>query len=241
MSEPVKTSKRLKAYFFEGVMIFLAVLLGFFAENMREETADGNREKQFIRSLIDNLKADSIVFVNRDSALHDRIAFMDTLNNFLTNKQENRKAEAYLMARYATRTTKYKPGQSTLNYLSNSSIYASISDSEVKANIQRYESNANLLQSLIQTEEDQGLLLYPLISQVFDAAIFLKIKQVGNRFEKPKGNPALLPSDPIAVNQLVYHLYLRRSQFYSQATTQNTLESERRELVRFLEQKYTLR
>jgi hypothetical protein len=237
MAEP---NKQLKSYLFEGLMIFLAVLLGFFAENMRENVADKNREKHFINSLIENLRVDSMVFVNRDSALHDRIAFMDTLNRLLTNKQVNRNTEAYLMARYATRTTKYKPGQSTLNYLSNSSIYTSIADSEVKRNIQRYESNANLLQNLIKTEEDQGLLLYPLLSQVFDAAIFLKIKQVGNRFERPEGNPALLPADPIVINQLVYHLYLRRSQFYSQATTQNTLETERRELIRFLEQKYNV-
>lgn len=240
MAEPIKTNKQLKGYLFEGLMIFLAVLLGFFAENMRENASDKNKERQFIKSLIENLKVDSIVFVNRDSALHDRIAFMDTLNSLLTKRQENRNAEAYLMARYATRTTSFKPGQSTLNYLSNSSIYTSIADSEVKRNIQRYEGRANLLQNLIKTEEDQGLLLYPLISKVFDAAIFLKIRQIGDRFEKPEGNPALLPPDAIAINQLVYHLYLRRSQCYSQATTQNNLQIERRELVRFLEQKYTL-
>lgn len=42
---PIKKVKPFKTYLFEGLMIFLAVLLGFFAENMREEYADKNREK----------------------------------------------------------------------------------------------------------------------------------------------------------------------------------------------------
>lgn len=246
MNEPVlpaHSPKKYTTYLLEGLMIFLAVLMGFFAENLREEKADLNKERQFIQSLVENLKADSITFINRDSALRQRIVFMDTLNYLLTTHQKNRNAEAYLLARFATRITQFKPGQSTLNYLSKSNAYASIADGDVKNSIQTYEEEANWMQNLIKVEEDQGLLLYSLIPQVFDASVFLTMNQTGfqlNSFKMPKGNPPLLTDNPLAINQLVYHLYLRRSQFYSQTITLNRLEKKRKELIMFLEEKYAL-
>lgn len=240
---PTQPTKKYTSYIFEGLMIFLAVLMGFFAENLREEKAELNKERQFIRSLVENLKADSITFINRDSALRQRIAFMDTLNYLLATRQKNRNAEAYLLARFATRITQFKPGQSTLNYLSKSNTYASIADGDVKNSIQTYEEEANWMQNLIKVEEDQGLLLYPLIAQIFDASVFLTMNQTGfhlSSFKMPTGNPPLLSDNPLVINQLVYHLYLRRSQFFSQTITQNRLEKKRRELITFLEDKYAL-
>lgn len=246
MSEPIpptQPTKKYTSYIFEGLMIFLAVLMGFFAENLREENTESNKERQFIKSLIENLKTDSVTFINRDSALRQRIVFMDTLNYLLTTRQKNRNAEAYLLARFATRITQFKPGQSTLNYLSKSNAYASIADGDVKNSIQTYEEEANWMQNLIKVEEDQGLLLYSLIPQVFDASVFLTMNQTGfqlNSFKMPTGNPSLLTDNPLAINQLVYHLYLRRSQFYSQTITQKRLEKKRIELIAFLEEKYGL-
>ena len=43
-------------------MIFLAVTLGFFAENLRENISDHKKEKEFIKSLTDDLKKDTAEF-----------------------------------------------------------------------------------------------------------------------------------------------------------------------------------
>ena len=53
-------------------MIFLAVTLGFFAENLREHFADSNKEKIYVNGLTRDLKADSsfinimVDFINND-------------------------------------------------------------------------------------------------------------------------------------------------------------------------------
>jgi hypothetical protein len=39
-------------------MIFLAVTLGFFAENIREHLSDSAKEKEYIESLVQDLKLD---------------------------------------------------------------------------------------------------------------------------------------------------------------------------------------
>jgi hypothetical protein len=50
--------KNFKEYFLEFLMIFLAVTLGFFAENIREHLSDSAKEKEYIESLVQDLKLD---------------------------------------------------------------------------------------------------------------------------------------------------------------------------------------
>src|SRR4051812_47853018 len=51
--------KNWKEYFLEFVMIFLAVTLGFFAEGLRENISDNKKEKEYIKSFIQNLQDDT--------------------------------------------------------------------------------------------------------------------------------------------------------------------------------------
>jgi hypothetical protein len=51
--------KKIKEYLLEGVMIFLAVSMGFIAENIRENLMKHEKEKILIESFIQNLKVDT--------------------------------------------------------------------------------------------------------------------------------------------------------------------------------------
>lgn len=52
--------KHWREYFLEFLMIFLAVTLGFFAENLREHISESNKEKVFAGSLYADFKTDTI-------------------------------------------------------------------------------------------------------------------------------------------------------------------------------------
>jgi hypothetical protein len=47
-------------YFFEFLMLFLAVFCGFIAENWREQLKEHKREKEFIHSIVEDLKSDTL-------------------------------------------------------------------------------------------------------------------------------------------------------------------------------------
>src|SRR5665213_2831004 len=49
-----------KEYLLEGLMIFLAVFMGFIAENIREKISDHEREKQYMESLVKDLASDTV-------------------------------------------------------------------------------------------------------------------------------------------------------------------------------------
>ena len=55
---PHVEKKGLKEYFLEFLMIFLAVTLGFFAENIREHFVDKTHEKEYIHSFYEDLSND---------------------------------------------------------------------------------------------------------------------------------------------------------------------------------------
>ena len=56
---PHVEKKNFKEYFLEFLMIFLAVTLGFFAENIRESIVKKEKEKHYIENIIADLKTDT--------------------------------------------------------------------------------------------------------------------------------------------------------------------------------------
>ena len=62
--------KKWTHYFWEFLMLFLAVTLGFFVENQREHFVEHRREKQYVRSFLGDLKSD---LVQLDSLVKQRM------------------------------------------------------------------------------------------------------------------------------------------------------------------------
>src|SRR6185312_9798779 len=56
---PHVEKKNFKEYFLEFLMIFLAVTMGFFAESLREHINDNEKREQYIKSLTEDLEADT--------------------------------------------------------------------------------------------------------------------------------------------------------------------------------------
>ena len=49
--------KKWTHYLWEFIMLFLAITLGFFVENQREHMVEHQRELQYMRSMIEDLKS----------------------------------------------------------------------------------------------------------------------------------------------------------------------------------------
>jgi hypothetical protein len=66
--------KNWKTYFWEFLMLFLAVFCGFLAENFREHQVEHQREKQFMMTMVEDLKSDTTIVAHA-------AAYWDTINN----------------------------------------------------------------------------------------------------------------------------------------------------------------
>ena len=83
--------KKWTHYFWEFIMLFLAVFCGFLAENQREHMIEHQREKKFIRSLISDLSADTTRLGTIIHLRNERLVLLDSFM-ILLNKPN---AEAY--------------------------------------------------------------------------------------------------------------------------------------------------
>ncbi|MDE3142548.1 MAG: hypothetical protein KGL19_00240 [Bacteroidota bacterium] len=101
---PQVEKKSFKEYILEGLMIFLAVTMGFFAENIRESITEGHREKQFMESMINDLRLDSAYASRCIEIIDSRISAIDsTVNYFMIH--QNVSSVPYNMVRKMKRST----------------------------------------------------------------------------------------------------------------------------------------
>src|SRR5688572_7910083 len=79
--------KKWTHYFWEFLMLFLAVFCGFLAENQREHMVEHNREKQYMRSLYRDLEKDTAFnrrFKNYLARVYNRL---DSIQNMINSHQ----------------------------------------------------------------------------------------------------------------------------------------------------------
>jgi len=83
----VMHKKKWNEYLLEFFMLFLAVFLGFVAENIRETIAEGHREKQFMESMLNDLRLDTAYASGCIQIIDGRISAIDsTANYFMANQ-----------------------------------------------------------------------------------------------------------------------------------------------------------
>ncbi len=88
--------KKWKEYISEFLMLFLAVTLGFFAENKREEMVENHREKQYMQSLYEDLKKDTSMLNTLEAYDNIQISKIDTVNNVINNNIWNDSTTKYI-------------------------------------------------------------------------------------------------------------------------------------------------
>ena len=76
--------KKWTHYFWEFLMLFLAVFCGFLAENQREHMVEHRREKQFMRSMIEDLKTDTVEMKDILSNVYISSNYVDSMLLLLT-------------------------------------------------------------------------------------------------------------------------------------------------------------
>jgi hypothetical protein len=121
---PTIEKKNFKEYLLEGLMIFIAVTLGFFAENLREHIAETHREKEFAQELYTELKTDSITAADKLAGRLDKEKDMDYLNAYFKDSSltdlPKKFYPAYIKSLYLINRYAFEPKDGILSQLRNS-------------------------------------------------------------------------------------------------------------------------
>ncbi len=117
---PKVANKNFKEYFLEFVMIFLAVTLGFIAENIREGFAEHRQEKEYIISFYEDLKTDTVrlnALINFET---NKIAELNTLQSCYDSILSNQLPASLLnIIKNSLSNNPFQMNERTLQQLSN--------------------------------------------------------------------------------------------------------------------------
>ena len=93
--------KNFREYFLEFLMIFLAVSMGFVAENLREHISDRSKEKEYIESMMQDLRSDTVRVNHAIRGTTRQMYGMDTLEMLLTPDVNSNDSNIFICYRQA--------------------------------------------------------------------------------------------------------------------------------------------
>ena len=149
--------KSWKSYFWEFLMLFLAVFSGFLAENQREHMVEHKREKEYMQSMIDDLKQDTAEF-NRGIKLisHYFIPILNKSTSLLygENFKDSIITEMYDTVPKATRFFFIIIQDNTVTQLKNSGNLRLIRNKEVTDSLTKYWNSCDHLKNTLIASYD---------------------------------------------------------------------------------------
>ena len=160
-------------YVKEFIMLFLAISLGFFVENLRQDYADREVERDFMISLLEDLKDDSTKIVLAMHYNEIKMAAFDSLLIGLLHPPYNDSTLHliyYLQRKYTGSNQSANLTERTLKQLSSTGAFRLIRSREIAGEITHYQEEINAIhkQGQVMIFEYQ-LKAREISSRLFDA------------------------------------------------------------------------
>jgi hypothetical protein len=207
--------KGLKEYILEGLMIFLAVTMGFFAEGLREHISDKAKETEYVVSLKQDLQHDTANLAQQIHFINLKIVRMDSLI-LLLNKSSlssNDINDAYFYARVATRKPNFEVTDRTIVQLKSAGTFRLIKNEDLISSILEYQKqDDNYSENSANDVTERGF-LYPFISKIFDANVFQTMVDSTNIIHRTTGIHYIKRADKEFINQFIYYVHQLKSSF----------------------------
>jgi hypothetical protein len=247
---PEVEKKTFKEYLLEGLMIFLAVMMGFFAESLREHISENQRAKEYAVTLYSDLKADTTELNEYLTYFRFATANTDTLMQLLSvaSPKQIPSGKLYWFGLFGGAYHIFTPHDATLLEMKNSGSLRYFANVSLNRKLAQYDELCQNMKTL--QENDQGIYteVRKARAQLFD----FKYNDVGNNISHIKKgpvrqtkidsfiktNPPLLNYDKILFNEYVEMV---RSRFFSRKVdAANVLLKNATALIGALKKEYDL-
>ena len=236
----VTHKKKSKEYFLEFLMIFLAVFLGFLAENIREGVADTHREKQYMISMIEDLKEDTVSLSASIRLRQQRKEMLDSLIFLLSpGKAKENGNSIYYYGRFITPPIYFFPNDRTIQQLKSTGSLRLVRNMQVSNSIMAYDRK--MRQEIFEYNDEQIVRgeIREVARKVFDGEVFSGMTP-SSSIDKPVNNPQLFTSDPALINEFVVEVQYLRKANQNQVLRAGELFSQAKELIDIIKRGYHL-
>ncbi len=202
----VTHKKKWGEYLLEFLMLFLAVFLGFVAENIREGQVENRKEIEYIKSLTADLQddvhnLDSMILFEK-AGIQQLDSLIDLLDDPALAKQNG--DALYYLGRQGPRSQPFPVNSRTLDQLKSSGGFLLISDIEVSNQIIKYYNQfipIKVLESNFEHEFDD---YKRVAAKIFDAKILRTQENEAGEIMRTNNNPLLLTYDGMSLKELAF-------------------------------------
>jgi hypothetical protein len=200
---PHVEKKNFKEYLLEGLMIFIAVTLGFFAESYRESLNDRTKENEFMTSIVKDLESDTATYASYAKNNAEIYATIDTLTTLMNSSERNTQlSKIYFLARILTlKLLLHFPTTRTYDQMKSSGQLRIIGKPDVADSTSSYYNSLEIMNSFNEVLLAHDYDYMRMMGKVFDAGILLNILK--ERKEPPQKSIKLLTEDPVIINELL--------------------------------------
>ena len=198
--------KKWAHYFWEFLMLFLAVFCGFLAEYQLEHKIEKDRERQYIKSLVRDIKDDISFLSSHDKGWEINYNAADSLAASIAGKEIiTNSYPALKLIGDATGFSDFVSNDGTIQQLKNSGGLRLLRKAEVVDSIMAYQKSIELVQ-VFQDGMNQHQINFYQLSDIFDLITF--------RNSKDKNGIPLLTTDKKSLNTAYAYVRTCRDQFY---------------------------
>jgi len=188
--------KKWTHYFWEFLMLFLAVFCGFLAENQREHTIEHKRAKVYAANLYEELKKDTTrlnYLITRHKYISSKL---DTFCSFSKEKKQRNITTGmlYYYASYATKVVYFSPHNATIEQLKGSGNLR-IMDNKTAHEISEYDNRIRGLEKEYGLSKSEFEKIENLHFKLFD--VYLMETLLGDQVEVVRDSVFLNNSLPV--------------------------------------------
>jgi hypothetical protein len=198
--------KKWKEYITEFLMLFLAVSLGFMAENIREHQIEKHREIAYLQNVHEDLKLDVINIDNVISSNSTRLQAMDTLFQIINNNTITNEDVYYYVRNLALRAT-FESSHVGLDQIKSAGGLRMVKNPVIISGIQEYERSLDALDKLENVRERTLEQARFKMAVVFEPTISYEMLvnqgQGIMRFNRPNKADPILQNNQLAVKELL--------------------------------------
>lgn len=225
-------------------MLFLAVFCGFLAEWQLERTIEHQREKQFIRSLVEDLKRDTVQV--RFYMRYNRfmLSYCDSVQHCVGNSDIFKNSNSfYNYSRELARFTRYYPTDRTIQQLKNAGNMRLIRDWNVSNAITDYDSKTKFLAELDGQLNEQIIKYREFLIEFLDLSSYDKQNPEGSFMDnniQTRGNPGYITND-LKMAKMIYNQAFTLKMFLQAVeSSADELIANGKQLLDLLESEYHL-
>jgi len=236
------TSKKWTHYVWEFFMLFLAVFCGYLAEWQLERSIEHQREKQFIHSLVEDLKRDTTQV--RSYMWFNRIilSYCDSVQYCIRNEDIFKTSNGfYNYTKELARFTRYYPTDRTMQQLKNAGNMRLIRNWNVSNAITDYDSKTKFLRELDEQLNEQIIKYREYLISFLDLSSYDKQNPVGsfmNNDLQTQGDPDYITTDKKIVKVIYNQAFTLKMFLQAAESSADDVITNGQQLLELLKSEY---